>query len=48
MDDNFTNAPRSKSSGTARIIGTLVIVALVIAIILLATGVFNFEQRNFF
>jgi hypothetical protein len=48
MDDNFTNAPRSKSSGTAKIIGTVVILALVIAIILLATGVLNFEQRGAF
>ena len=48
MDDNLTNAPRSRSSGTAKLIGTLVIVALIIAILLLATGVVNFEQRGFF
>jgi hypothetical protein len=48
MDDNITNAPRSKSSAPAKIIGTLVILALVIAIILLATGVFNFEDRGAF
>jgi hypothetical protein len=48
MDDNFTNAPRSKSSGLAKLIGTLVILALVIAIIGLATGIFNFEDRSFF
>ena len=48
MDDNFTNAPRSKSSGPAKLIGTLVILGLILAIILLATGVVNFEQRGFF
>lgn len=48
MDDNFTNAPRSRSPIIIKIIGTLVILALVAAIILLATGVVNFEQRGFF
>ncbi len=48
MDDNFTNAPRSKSSGAAKLIGTLAILFLVIAIILLATGVVNFEQSSLF
>jgi hypothetical protein len=48
MDDNFTNAPRSKSSGPVKLIGTLAILFLVIAIILLATGVVNFEQRGVF
>lgn len=48
MDDNFTNAPRSKSSGAAKLIGILAILALVIAIILLATGVLNFEDRSLY
>jgi hypothetical protein len=48
MDDNLTNAPRSRSSGGARLIGTLVIILLAFAILLLATGVVNFEQRNMF
>jgi hypothetical protein len=48
MDDNFTNAPRSRSSGAAKLIGYAVIAFLLIAIILLATGVVNFEQRGFF
>ena len=48
MDDNLTNAPRSRSSGATKLIGTLAIVALIIAILLLATGVVNFEQRGFF
>ena len=48
MDDNFTNAPRSKSSGAAKLIGTLAILALVIAILLLATGVVNFEDRSLY
>lgn len=47
-DPIATNAPESKSSKPVRIIGTLVILALVIAVILLALGVFNFEQRGFF
>lgn len=48
MDDNRTNAPRSHSSGTAKLIGYGVIAILLIAILLLATGVVNFEQRGFF
>lgn len=48
MDDNFTNAPRSKSSGAAKLIGALAILALVIAILLLATGVWNFEDRSLY
>jgi hypothetical protein len=48
MDDNFTNAPRSRSSGTAKLVGYGAIIILVIAIILLATGIVNFEQRGFF
>lgn len=48
MNDNFTNAPRSRSSGAVKLIGTLAILVLVIAIILLATGIVNFEQRGFF
>lgn len=48
MDDNPTNAPRARSSAPAKLIGTLAIIALVIAILLLATGVVNFEQRGWF
>jgi hypothetical protein len=48
MDDNFTNAPRSRSPFLIVVIATLVILALITAIILLATGVVNFEQRGFF
>jgi hypothetical protein len=48
MDDNFTNAPESRSSGAAKLLGYGAIIILVIAIILLATGVVNFEQRGFF
>lgn len=48
MDNERTNAPEARSSGTARLIGYGVIAFLVIAIILLATGVVNFEQRDFF
>lgn len=47
-DPIATNAPRSRSSGPAKILGTLVILFLVIAILLLATGVVNFEQRGVF
>lgn len=48
MDDNLTNAPRSRSSGATKLIGTIAVLILVIAIILLATGAVNFEQRGFF
>ena len=48
MDNNRTNAPESRSSGTAKLLGYGAIAFLVIAIILLATGVVNFEQRGFF
>jgi hypothetical protein len=48
MDDNFTNAPESRSSGAAKLIGYGAVIFLVIAIILLATGIVNFEQRGFF
>jgi hypothetical protein len=48
MDDNLTNAPRSKSSGPAKLIGILAILFLVAAILLLATGVVNFEDRSLF
>ena len=40
--------PRSKSSGATRLIGTIVIAFLLLAIILLAVGVVNFEQLGFF
>jgi hypothetical protein len=42
MDDNPTNAPESKSSGLAKLIGYAVILILAIAILLLATGVWKF------
>ena len=48
MDENFTNAPNSRSSGTAKLVGYGAIILLVIAIILLATGIVNFEQRGYF
>jgi hypothetical protein len=48
MDDNFTNAPRSKAGAPAKIIGTLVILILVLSILGLATGLFNFETAPFF
>lgn len=48
MDDNFTNAPRSRAPGAAKLLGIAAILILVIAILLLATGVVNFEQRGFF
>lgn len=40
--------PRTAASSTVRIIGTLAIAALVLAIILLALGVFDFEQSGWF
>ena len=48
MDDNFTNAPRSHASRPAKLIGIIAIIALVIAILLLSTGVLNFEDRSLF
>jgi len=48
MDDNRTNAPSSRAPGLAKILGTLAILALVIAIILLGTGAVNFEQGGWF
>lgn len=48
MDDNLTNAPRSKSGGTAKLIGILVILILAVMILLLATGVVNFEDRSLY
>jgi hypothetical protein len=40
--------PRAKAYGPARLLGTLAIAVLVIAIILLALGVFNFEAAGWF
>jgi hypothetical protein len=41
-------SPRARTSSTVRLIGTVAVVAFVIAIILLALGVFNFEQSGWF
>jgi hypothetical protein len=46
--DPIDNTPRQTSSNTVRIIGTIVVAALVLAVILLALGVFNFEQLGWF
>lgn len=40
--------PRAPASGTARLLGTIAIAALVIAVILLALGIFNFEPAGWF
>jgi hypothetical protein len=48
MDDNRTNAPESRAPTAAKLIGYGAVIFLIIAIILLATGVVNFEQRGFF
>ena len=40
--------PRARAYGPARILGTLAIAVLILAIILLALGVFNFEPANWF
>ncbi len=40
--------PRAGTNIAIRIVGTLVLAALIIAIILLALGVFNFEQSGWF
>ena len=42
MNDNPTNAPESRSSGLAKLVGYGVLIVLIIAIILLATGVWKF------
>ena len=42
MDDNRTNAPESRPSGLAKLIGYGVLIILIISIILLATGVWKF------
>ena len=42
MDDNLTNAPESRTSRLAKLIGYAVILIRVIGIILLATGVWKF------
>ena len=48
MNDNPTNAPEARSPRAIKVIGTLAILLLVLAIILLATGIVNFEQRGCF
>ncbi len=40
--------PRAGTNGPVKIIGTLVIAALVLSIILLALGIFDFEQSGWF
>ena len=40
--------PRARAYGPARVLGTLTIAILVLAIILLALGVFNFEAAGWF
>ena len=40
--------PEAKNPNSIRLIGVLVLAALVLAIILLALGVFDFEQRGWF
>jgi hypothetical protein len=47
MDDNH-QAPQGRTPGGLRLLGIIAIAALVIAIILLALGVFDFEQRGWF
>jgi hypothetical protein len=42
MDDNLTNAPKSRSSGLAKLVGYGVLAILIISIILLATGLWKF------
>lgn len=44
----MTNAPRSRAGGPAKLIGTLVIVVLIVMILLLATGLVNFEAAGWF
>lgn len=40
--------PRARAYGPARVLGTIAIAVLVLAIILLALGVFNFEPSGWF
>lgn len=42
------NTPEEKSSPAVRIVGTAVIIALLLAIVLLALGVVNFEASGWF
>ncbi|CAA9511846.1 MAG: hypothetical protein AVDCRST_MAG62-577 [uncultured Sphingomonas sp.] len=42
------SAPQGRTPGPVRIIGILVVAALIISCILLALGVVNFEQLGFF
>jgi hypothetical protein len=48
VNDNPTNAPRSRSPLGVKVIGAIAIIVLVVAIFLLATGIVNFEQRGIF
>jgi hypothetical protein len=42
------NTPRSRVSAPVRIIGLAVLAILILAVILLALGVFNFEPQGWF
>jgi hypothetical protein len=46
--DNNHEAPQGRTPGGFRLLGILAIAALVIAVILLALGVVDFEQRGWF
>ena len=42
------NTPRSRASASVRVAGLAVLAFLIIAVILLALGVFNFEANGWF
>ena len=42
------HTPRSRASAPVRIAGLAVLIFLIIAVILLALGVFNFEAKGWF
>ena len=46
--DNKYDSPTGRTPSSLRLLGIIAIAALVIAIILLALGVFDFEQRGWF
>ena len=46
--DNKYDSPTGRTPGPLKLLGTVAIAALVIAIILLALGVFNFEAPGWF
>lgn len=48
MNDNPTKAPEARSPRAIKVIGTLAILLLILAIILFASGIVNFEQRGTF